>query len=107
MNGNDCLAELPLNLSLSVKRFTVDSESLAVFICNVSKVDLRVSWYRGDRKLHPSFKYEILNEGCMHKLVVHRLNIEDYDDYIVVIGSRRLTGITLKEGWSYPLHVLF
>lgn len=95
---NLCLAELPLNLNLSVKRFTVDSQSVAAFICTVSKVDLRVSWYRGDKKLYPSCKYEIVDEACTHKLIVHELSVDDYDDYIVVIGSRRMTGCMLREG---------
>ena len=109
MPTNVCLAELPLNLNLSVKRFTVDTQSVAAFICTVSKVNLRVSWYRGDKKLYPSRKYEIVDDGCTHKLIVHELSVEDYDDYVVVIGSRRMTGCMLREGECVcpPRHVCF
>lgn len=109
MPTNVCLAELPLNLNLSVKRFTVDTQSVAAFICTVSKVNLRVSWYRGDKKLYPSNKYEIVDDGCTHKLIVHELSVEDYDDYVVVIGSRRMTGCMLREGECVcpPRHVCF
>jgi hypothetical protein len=81
-----------------VKRFTVEDESVAAFVCSLSKIDLRVSWYRGERKLLPSSKYEILEQGKTHKLIVHELCQDDYDDYVVVIGSRRMTGCLLREG---------
>lgn len=104
-NHTACLPEFPLSLKLTVKRYTVGMESLALFTCKVSKLDLRVTWYRGDERLQPSNKYEIVDEGCMHKLIVHDLCSLDYADYIVVIGSRRMTGFMLREGGFLPLHV--
>lgn len=92
------LAEIPVNLRLSVTRFSVDEESIAAFICSLSKIELRVTWYRGNTRLRPSRKFEILDEGKIHKLIVHELCQDDYDDYVVVIGSRRMTGCSLKEG---------
>ena len=76
----------------------MESETVAAFICTVSKINLRVSWYRGDQRLLPSCKYEIIDEARTHKLIVHDLSMSDYDDYVVVIGSRRLTGGLLREG---------
>ena len=73
---------------------------LAVFTCTLSRPDMKVSWFREEEKLQASSKYEVIHEGRLHKLLVHDLCPEDYTDYLVVLGSRRLTGSSLREGWS-------
>ena len=94
------LPEIPLRLSLTLNRVTLDTEVMARFTCTLSRPDMRVSWYREEEKLLSSPKYELLHEGRMHRLMVHDLCPDDYADYLVVIGSRRLTGTSLREGLS-------
>lgn len=88
-------------MTVTVKRVTLENEVKADFTCMLSKIELKVAWYKDEKIILASGKHELVDEGRMHKLVVHDLCIEDYADYMVVIGSRRMTGHRLKEGWSF------
>ncbi|GFO38541.1 titin, partial [Plakobranchus ocellatus] len=89
--------EVPLRLTLNLTREESEVEKSATFTCTLSKVDLRVSWYKEEQKILASSKHELVDEGRMHKLIVHDLCPADYADYLVVIGSRRLTGRRVLE----------
>ncbi|GFS00827.1 titin [Elysia marginata] len=90
-------SELPLKVTLTLARVESEVERSAIFTCMLSKVDLRVSWYKEEEKLQASSKHELVDLGRMHKLIVHDLCPADYTDYLVAIGSRRLTGRRLLE----------
>ena len=93
-------SEVPLRMTLTLTREGSEVERNAIFTCMLSKIDLRVSWFKDDQKLRASSKHELVDAGRMHKLIVHDLCPADYTDYQVVIGSRRLTGRRLLEGLS-------
>ncbi|RUS90389.1 hypothetical protein EGW08_001884 [Elysia chlorotica] len=90
-------SEVPLRMTLTLAREGSEVERRAVFTCMLSKIDLRVSWFKDEDKLQASSKHELVDMGRMHKLIVHDLCPADYADYQVVIGSRRLTGRRLLE----------
>ncbi|ESO99765.1 hypothetical protein LOTGIDRAFT_141556, partial [Lottia gigantea] len=90
--------EIPIKLHLTLKRFTTSIETQAVFTCNVSKSNMRVSWFKDEEELKASRKYEMTDYGSVHKLILHQLSAPDYGDYVVVIGSKRMSGMnTLQE----------
>ncbi|WAR10976.1 TITIN-like protein, partial [Mya arenaria] len=87
------LEELPINVSLSVKRHKrqrIDYvEQLATFICKTSKSLVEVLWYKDKEELKVGRKYEIYRLGREHTLTVHELCMSDYGDYVVTIRSLR------------------
>ncbi|KAI8775758.1 titin isoform X2, partial [Biomphalaria glabrata] len=88
---------VPLRMTLTLKKVIDQREVLAKFTCMLSKTDLRVAWFKDEDKILASEKHELVDEGRLHKLIVHELCAEDYGDYLVVIGSRRMTGLSLRE----------
>lgn len=59
---------------------------------------MRVSWYKDEEEINPCEKHELRDQGCVHKLIIHDLSADDYGNYVVVIGSKRMTGFNLREG---------
>ena len=93
-----CFTEIPIKIALNLKRYSNDTESLAVFTCSVSKPEVEVSWFKDDVEILPSVKYEFTQDGCMHKLTIHQLCVDDYGRYVVVIGRRMATGSEGLQG---------
>lgn len=107
MMASHCLTEIPLRMTLTLRKVTSANEIRADFTCMLSKVDLQVSWFKEEEKIVASPKHELVDEGRMHQLLVHDLCVDDYADYLVVIGSRRMTGLGLKEGWLIVIKLLY
>ncbi|KAH9498303.1 hypothetical protein Btru_006488 [Bulinus truncatus] len=84
-------------MTLTLKKVRVQKEILAKFTCMLSKTDMNVAWFKEEEKILASEKHELIDEGHLHRMIVHELCAEDYGDYCVVIGSRRMTGLCLKE----------
>ena len=83
------LPEIPINLSLRLKRHHSGSEALATFTCITSKLSVGVFWYKDGNELLSCRKYELHEVGHHHYLTIHDLCMSDFGDYVVVIGSRR------------------
>ena len=96
------IPELPINLSLTLKRHhrynLNDIEHMATFTCKTSKHLVEVDWYKDEKHLRPSGKYEIRHIGREHYLTVHDLCKPDYGDYVVEIGTPRVLALAAQMG---------
>ena len=55
------------------------------FECEISKANLPVEWYKGDKLLRRSEKYDIKATAGVHTLVIHEAIGEDVSQYSVVV----------------------
>ena len=71
----------------------------ATFECEISKVGLKVEWYKGDTLIKPSDKYEIVSERTVHRLVIPKAYAEDEASYTVTFKDTEV-----KSSASLTIH---
>lgn len=52
--------------------------------CEISKENLKLEWYKGNKKLRRDEKYDIVNKGKVHQLVIDDINDKDVGTYKAV-----------------------
>lgn len=73
----------------------------AEFTVKLSQPDVEVTWFKNDKPIKPSTKYTISVEGTVHRLVVHKANDDDTDEYSCVAGNVRTASKLKVEGkWN-------
>ena len=95
---NAFLPEVPINLSLNLKRHSTATEKMATFTCITSKPHLQVTWFKDSMVIFPCRKYVVVQEGCQHTLTIRSLGRPDYGEYVVVVGKHHRMGGARKEG---------
>ncbi|XP_005991811.1 obscurin-like protein 1 [Latimeria chalumnae] len=73
--------ELPIRIVKPLRDKTAFEKHRVILECKMSKPKARVRWYRGETEIFPSQKYEICNEDCYRKLIIHDVTFEDEDTY--------------------------
>ena len=63
----------------------------AVFECEISRTDLKAEWYRGEKLIRRSDKYNMTSEGGKHTLTVEKSEPDDVGEYTV-----KLNGVSSK-----------
>lgn len=70
----------------------------AEFTVKLSQPDVEVTWFKNGKPIKPSTKYTISVEGTVHRLVVHKANDDDTDEYSCVAGNVRTASNLKVEG---------
>ena len=70
----------------------------AVFRCEVTKPGSPVKWLRNGKPIKPSDKYEIIEEGTVHTLIIKDATMEDMDEFAATVGDDKTTGRLIVEG---------
>lgn len=65
-------------------------------ICEVSKPDAEVTWYRGDEELPEGGRYEQITDGRKRILIIQDLRMEDAGEYNCRLSPAVRTSATLK-----------
>ena len=62
---------------------------VATISCTLNKPNLAVKWFRGSEEIRPdqpNSKYEVITEGTIHCLLIHDVQKEDSDKYVISLG---------------------
>lgn len=70
-------------------------------ICEVSKADAEVSWYKGDEELPEGGRYDQIVEGRKRILIIHDLKMEDSGEYNCRLSEAARTSALLKINGRY------
>lgn len=65
-------------------------------ICEVSKADAEVSWYRGDEELPEGGRYDQIMDGRRRILIIQDLRMEDAGEYNCRLSPTVRTSASLK-----------
>jgi len=69
----------------------------AKFECIVPKDVSKVMWYRGSDIITPSPKYEIIDDGKKHMLIINSCEFDDESQYsIEVLGQKSSAQLTVE-----------
>lgn len=61
-------------------------------ICEVSKPDAEVTWYKGDQELPEVGRYEHIADGKKRILIIKDLQLDDAGEYHCKLSSSQSTG---------------
>uniref|UniRef100_H3B6Q7 Obscurin like cytoskeletal adaptor 1 n=1 Tax=Latimeria chalumnae TaxID=7897 RepID=H3B6Q7_LATCH len=90
--------ELPIRIVKPLRDKTAFEKHRVILECKMSKPKARVRWYRGETEIFPSQKYEICNEDCYRKLIIHDVTFEDEDTYTCNAFDDQSSARLLVEG---------
>lgn len=106
-----------MDFVIPLKDVSVPEKKQAKFVCTITKDVAKVMWHRGDDVITSDHKYDIIDDGKKHILVINCCEFEDEDDYTVAVlgktSSARLTvegkchyhiaiGRSSLDGWTQP-----
>ena len=73
----------------------------AVFECEITKDKVKATWYKADKVIKKSDKYDITSEGGIHRLTIKNSVGEDVSEYSIkmekLVSKAKLT----IKGWFY------
>ncbi|XP_069770989.1 obscurin-like isoform X13 [Narcine bancroftii] len=88
---------LPATFTKQLQSMEVNEAETAILHCELSRLNVQVIWKKGLTTIFSSSKYEIKQEGCIHKLCVHNLTSGDSGEYTCISGDHQTTAsLTVK-----------
>lgn len=89
--------EIPMDFVVPLKDVTVPEKKQAKFECTITKDVPKVMWYRGDDIITTDQKYDIIDDGKRHILVINCCEFDDEDQYtIAVLGQTSAARLTVE-----------
>lgn len=84
-----------------LKDVSVPEKKQAKFECTVTKEVPKVMWFKGVEVVTPSPKYEIIDDGQKHMLVINSCAFEDEAEYTIeVLGQRSTAQLRVEGKWQ-------
>lgn len=94
--------EIPMDFVVPLKDVTVPEKKQAKFECTITKDVPKVMWYRGDDIITTDQKYDIIDDGKKHILVINCCEFDDEDEYtIAVLGKTSTARLTVEGKCNY------
>lgn len=79
----------------------------AKFECTLNKEVTKVMWFRSTDIITSSSKYEIIDDGMKHILVINQCEFEDEETYTVEVMGKRCSGNLIVEGKCFDVLAVF
>lgn len=70
----------------------------AKFECTLTKEVSKVMWFRGAEIVTPGPKYEIIQDGSKHMLVINSCEFDDESQYSVEVSDKKSSARLSVEG---------
>ena len=90
--------ETPLEITIPLHDTKASEHTTVTLQCEVSKPDVKVTWMHNDTEVQLGPKYESIDEGTIHKLVIHDVTPDEAADYTIKVGDVTSTGHLHVEG---------
>ncbi|XP_019626725.1 PREDICTED: titin-like [Branchiostoma belcheri] len=84
--------ELPYTFTAELEdQRAMERDPLSTFTCEMSKPDIEATWYRGEEKLKAGEKYEMERDGCVHRLLIRNVRLDDDSSYTCANKDNKTT----------------
>lgn len=90
--------EIEMDFVVPLKDVSVPEKKQAKFECAITKDVAKVMWHRGDDVITSDQKYDIIDDGKKHMLVINCCEFEDEDNYTVAVLGKTSTARLTVEG---------
>lgn len=95
------LPEIEMDFTVPLKDVSVHEKKQAKFECFITKDVPKVIWLKGSDIITQGNKYEIIDDGKKHILIINNCEFEDEGEYsIEVLGKTSKANLTV-EGKSW------
>lgn len=84
----------------TLKDMSVPEKKQAKFECTVTKEIPKVMWFKGAEIITSSPKYEIIDDGKKHMLIINSCEFDDESQYTIEVLDQRSTAQLTVEGKS-------
>ena len=108
------IVEVPIEITVPLQDKSVPEHATVTLECELSKPDVKVTWMLNGAELTLGPKYETIDEGTIHKLVIHDVSPEHVADYTVKVAVKvgelmstahlSVEGMTLPFFFACPCH---
>lgn len=96
--------EIQMDFVVPLKDVTVPEKKQAKFECTITKDVPKVMWYRGDDIITTDQKYDIIDDGKKHILVINCCEFDDEDQYTIAVLGKTSTARLTVEGKCHSNH---
>ncbi|GAA6066201.1 titin isoform X1, partial [Tachysurus ichikawai] len=90
--------EIEMDFVVPLTDITVPEKKQAKFECTITKDVSKVIWYRGSDIISSDQKYDIIDDGKKHMLVINHSEFDDEGDYSIEVLSKTSTAKLTVEG---------
>lgn len=87
-----------MDFTVPLKDVTVPEKKQAKFECAITKDVSKVMWFRGSDIVTSDVKYDIIDDGKRHMLVINHCEFEDEGEYTIEVLGKRSTAKLTVEG---------
>uniref|UniRef100_W5L6S2 Ig-like domain-containing protein n=1 Tax=Astyanax mexicanus TaxID=7994 RepID=W5L6S2_ASTMX len=92
--------EIEMDFTVPLKDVTVPEKKQAKFECSITKDVPKVMWYRGSDIVISDQKYDIIDDGKKHMLVINHCEFDDEGEYTIEVLGKTSTAKLTVEGKS-------
>ena len=97
---------MEMDFTVPLKDVSVPEKKQAKFECTITKDVPKVMWLRGSDIVTASSKYDIIDDGKKHILVINNCDFDDEAQYTIEVLGKKSTAQLTVEG-KYWLIQLF
>lgn len=87
-----------MDFTVPLKDVTVHEKKQAKFECTITKDVPKVMWLRGSDIITSDQKYDIIDDGKKHMLVINHCEFEDEGEYTIEVLGKTSTAKLTVEG---------
>lgn len=92
------LPELEMDFTVPLKDVSVPEKKQAMFECTITKDVPKVMWLKGSDILSTGDKYDIIDDGKKHILVINNCEFDDEGQYTIEVLGKKSTAQLTVEG---------
>lgn len=93
--------EIQMGFVDALKDVSVPEKKQAKFECTITKEVSKVMWFKGAEIITPSPKYEIIDDGRKHMLIINSCEFDDESQYSVeVLGQKSNAQLSVEGKFS-------
>ena len=92
-NGDESFAELiveekPIEFKSGFSDMSVNFNESAEFKCEVSEAEAKGKWFKDGKEVVASDRIEVIERGCLRKLVINDVTASDQGLYNIDVGDK-------------------
>jgi hypothetical protein len=91
-------AEEPVVFTIPLKDVKCTEHEEVTLECEISRPDRPLTWQKDGMDLPINARFEVMVDGCSHKLVINDAQLDDTAEFTVRIGDQESTAKLEVEG---------